>query len=385
MHALIIGGGIGGATAAIALRHAGLDVTVCERAPMAREVGAGVALGANAMNCLRQLRADEAVLSRADRITTTDLLNARGRVLIHTPVAELERDLPAHSVLIHRADLLDALLSRLPHGLVRFDRACTGVEQDPAGVVARFADGSEERADLLIGADGIRSVVRAALLGDAPTRYSGYTCWRGVVAASSGAPTPAGLTCEYWGRGARFGFGRCGRERVYWYATANAAPNGADAPDPRPDLLRIFGAWAAPVPALIGATPPAAIIRSDIVDRPPSRRWGEGRMTLLGDAAHPTTPNLGQGACMAIEDAVALARHLRGVGPSDGIEAALRAYERSRMPRTAMITNASWRLGKVGQWESRAACAARDTLLGVAPSRAARRGHRRIAGHIESL
>jgi 2-polyprenyl-6-methoxyphenol hydroxylase-like FAD-dependent oxidoreductase len=353
---------------------------VYERAPEPREVGAGIALGANAMMALQALDAAAPIAARGDTITAADLLDHRGRLLLHTPVAEIERDLPAHSMLIHRAELLDALLSELRGDVVRFGRACTSVSQDGTHATAHFADGSTANADILVGADGIRSVVRASLLGDTPTRYAGYTGWRGMAPAGA-ALVPAGRTCELWGRAARFGYGRCGGERIYWYATLTTPAGGRDEADPRPALQRIFGAWASPVPDLIRVTPADAVLRNDIIDRPPVRRWGDGRITLLGDAAHPTTPNLGQGACMAIEDGVTLAHGLKGVTSGEQIERALRTYERGRMERTAMITNASWRLGRLGQWGSPLAIRVRDAVLACTPRFVVERQVRGLVGH----
>src|SRR5262249_44865501 len=148
----------------------------------------------------------------------------------------------------------------------------------------------------------------------------------------------------------QLGIVRCGGDRVYWFCALNA-PEGTTIPlgARKRRALATFGAWAAPVPAVIEATPEDALLVNDIVDRPPRKTWGFGRMTLLGDAAHPTTPNLGQGACQALEDAVALATALRNSGVG---AAGLRRYENERRRRTAMITRQSWRLGNILQLEN---------------------------------
>jgi 2-polyprenyl-6-methoxyphenol hydroxylase-like FAD-dependent oxidoreductase len=236
-------------------------------------------------------------------------------------------------------------------------------------VTARFADGREERGDVLVGADGIKPAVRRQLLGDEPLRYAGYTAWRGVGLIDR-PEVPLGVTMLAAGRGSQVGTLPIGGGRTYWFATANVPQGETDPPGGhRAALLERFKDWYAPIPAFIDATPEGAIIRNDILDRPPVRKWGEGRVTMLGDAAHPTTPNLGQGACQAIESAFVLARHLRGAAD---LPAALRAYEQARFDRTALVTNRSWTLGKVLAYESRWACGLRDLLLRLFPGASVR-------------
>jgi 2-polyprenyl-6-methoxyphenol hydroxylase-like FAD-dependent oxidoreductase len=360
MRVLIIGGGIGGLAAAIALRQAGFEVSVFERAPELREVGAGLTLWTNAVKALRQLGVGPAVEALAAPLASSEIYTWNGKPIGTWDLAALSAQLGAPTVGIHRADLQSALAAHLPSGVVHLGMTCEGYVQDTGGVTARFAGGREERGDLLIGADGLQSAIRCQLLNDGPPRYAGYTAWRGVGHIDH--PTvPIGKTLLCVGRGSQVGLLPIGRGRVYWFATANVPAGGADPPGGRKtSLLERFGDWYAPVPAFIGATDESAIIRNDIVDRPPVRTWGDGRVTLLGDAAHPTTPNLGQGACQAIEDAVVLGKVLREWG--DPV-AALREYEDRRRDRTAMITRRSWQLGKMLAWESRFGNWLRDTLF----------------------
>jgi 2-polyprenyl-6-methoxyphenol hydroxylase-like FAD-dependent oxidoreductase len=174
-----------------------------------------------------------------------------------------------------------------------------------------------------------------------------------------------GVTSESFGCGARFGIVPIGRKRVYWYAVANAPAGRTQEPAEQRDYLRRrFGGWHRPIEALIESAMAEKILHNDIYDIKPMSEWSRGRAVLLGDAAHPTTPNMGQGACMAIESALVLARCLaRG----DNLEASLRRYEQERMPRTAWVTNQSWKIGRVGQLENRLACVLRDFVIGVTP------------------
>lgn len=365
--ALVIGGGIGGLATAIALRKIGWEVTVFERSDELREVGAGLAIWANAVRALERLGVAGPVRAMRPPAPSGGVYDWRGRPIMVEPLDALEGRVGEISVVLHRAEMLALLLGALGAEHVRLSSPCVGVSQDASGVTATFKDGSSARGDLLVGADGIRSVVRAHLVGDGEPTYSGYTAYRGVVRFDPNSIAPG----EYWGPGQRFGAAPMSAGRIYWWATRNAPAGERAMPEQAHALLRdLFAGWADPIPALIAATPPEAVLQNDIADRPPLRRWSQGRITLLGDAAHPTTPNLGQGACMALEDAVALADALAA---EHEIPAALQAYERRRIPRTSQIVLQSRRIGQIGQWRNPLACAARDALLRalVAPRQAA--------------
>lgn len=359
--AVIVGGGIGGLATGVALRRAGWDVVVCERAPELREVGAGITLWTNAVKVLRRLGAGPAVEAVARPIARSEVRDWRGRVISTIDFAAMSARLGAPTIGVHRADLQAALADVLGRDHLRLGRACVGYEQDAGGVTARFNDGSAERGDVLIGADGLKSAVRLQMLGDEPLRYAGYTAWRGVGVIDR-PELPLGLTVLAMGRGSQVGALPIGKGRTYWFATANVPAGGDDPGDHKADLLKRFADWWPAVPALIEATPPGAILRNDIYDRPPVRRWTDGRVALLGDAAHPTTPNLGQGACQAIESAWVLARCL---AEAETPEAGLKAYAQARFDRTARVTDESWRLGKVLAWESPLKCWLRDRLFGL--------------------
>jgi len=355
--AIVVGAGIGGLAAAIALRRAGLDAVVFERADQIAEVGAGISLWANALRSLEPLGVADRVRSLAPPQRRIELRSWNGALLAVTSTAQLPRhEATGLCVILHRAELLDALIEALGRQHLRLGAECTGFRQDVAGVEVRFKDGTAAQGDVLVGADGLNSVVRSQLHRPAKPAYAGYTVWRAVVDRD-----PAGLIpLESWGRGARFGAAPMSGNRVYWYATRNAAEGSRAPAGEKAEVLQAFRGWHAPVESLIEASEESAILRNDIYDRPVRRAWGEGRVTLLGDAAHPMTPNLGQGACQAIEDAVVLARCLR-----DGRDAvsALRAYESKRIPRANALVRRSRLVGRIGQVESALAVTARDALM----------------------
>lgn len=360
--AVVIGAGIGGLTAAIALKRMGWDVAVYERAPVLREVGAGLTLWANAVAVLRKLEVADGIEAAAAPLAQSELRSWRGRLLVATDFAAMHRKLGVSSIGIHRADLQAKLADALGREQIHLGMTCLSYAQDDKGVTALFAEGDETRGQILVAADGIKSLVRNQLLGPEPPRYAGYTAWRGVGSIVHPA-VPLGVTVLAMGRGSQAGLLPIGGGRTYWFATANVPPGEQAGPGGhKADLLARFKDWYPAIPAAIEATDDSAILRNDILDRPPVRKWTDGRVTLLGDAAHPTTPNLGQGACQAIESAWVLARSLAN---AETAPAGLLAYEQARFDRTAAITNQSWRLGRVFAYENPVKCWLRDRLFGL--------------------
>jgi 2-polyprenyl-6-methoxyphenol hydroxylase-like FAD-dependent oxidoreductase len=363
LHVSIIGGGIGGLAAASAIQRQGIGVTVFERNPELREIGAGLTLWANGVQVLRHLGLGDALATISARLTSFECWSWREKRLGSIRLDGIERRVGAPSLGIHRADLLRLLASAVDRGSIHVQAHCVGFRAEQGQVIARFADGPDQQTGLLVGADGLYSVIREQLLGKAPPRYSGYTCWRGVTLFEDAHVSP-GISSETWGRGQRFGMLPIGNGRVFWYATLNCPVGEQDRPwERKANLLRLFAGWREPIEQLIEATDEGAILRNDLFDRRPVRRWGRGRVTLLGDAAHPPTPNLGQGACQALEDALVLAKCL-----SDQREpvAALRAFEARRSKRSAAIIKQSALVGKVGQWEQPLLCSLRDRLTPLA-------------------
>ncbi|RFP63470.1 monooxygenase [Hymenobacter lapidiphilus] len=369
---IIIGAGIGGLAAAHALLNLGHVVRVYEAAPELRAVGAGVVLGANAMRALHQLGLHDAVAQLGAPVRQLRLLDQQGCVLQAADTTKFTQKLGFENVGIHRADLQRVLLAGLPPETVQLGTAFERLHETPAGVVAHFANGTVAHADALLGADGLNSRVRQQLWPAAVPRYAGYTCWRGVVDAGP-LGLAAGESGETWGRaGRRFGYVPVGGGRVYWFACLNsAAPRNPRFRDYRvADLQREFADFHAPVPALLALTRNDQLLWNDILDLPPLLHFACGPVLLLGDAAHATTPNLGQGAGMAIEDAAVLARCLR-TSPTD-LPAAFRTFEQQRRPRTARIVRTSWHLGRVGQLENPLLTGIRNAIMRLLPAAVSR-------------
>ncbi len=362
---LIAGAGIGGLAAAIALRQRGFDVAVFERAPELGEVGAGVSVWPNATHVLDELGVLGAVRQRAWPMREVAVRTERGATLFRfqPPTSG------PPSLVVHRADLHDALVAALPRDIIQLGTTVTGFVQDEREVTLRLGDAGETVGDVLIGADGLNSVVRGVLHGRESPIYRGYAIWRGII-DDLYAGHSEGMGSETLGHGLRFGLFGTGANRSYWYACENAPE---DVPDDSGGtagrLRRLFGEWPEPVATVVARVHERAVLRNDAYDRRPLRRWGCGRTTLLGDAAHPTTPNLGQGACLALEDALVLARCL-AADPLRMPEALVR-YERARRRRTAAIVRQSRLLGAIGQWHNPVAVAIRNAFGGLTPDKLA--------------
>ncbi len=353
--AIVIGGGIAGLAASIALAQAGFDTHVYEQADDLREIGAGLSVWDNGLAALDCLGALEPVLSAASPIRRLVNADWRGRVLQRCSIGRLGRH-----VAIQRPELFDTLRRASP-AAVHTARRLVGVDQDTGGITARFADGTEARAPLLVGADGLWSVVRSRLFPALQPRYAGHVAWRGI-ADFEHPRWPLGDALSIMGCAKHFAIEPLTGGRIFWYSTLNL-PHDAPVPAPgffKSELLAAFGDCHDPVPALIRATPEDRIIRNRIYDLPAPRAWVSSRIALVGDAAHAMRPNLGQGACQAIEDAVVLGACL---SRHADIPAALRAYQRRRRRRARWVVFWSRQISLMEQVESPAAVAARDFWL----------------------
>ncbi|MGY4710010.1 FAD-dependent monooxygenase [Mycolicibacterium sp. CBM1] len=363
--ALVVGAGIGGLTAAAAFRRAGIVVTLCERAPQLRAAGFGLAVQSNAMNALRtlDLGIDEALLRAGRRVSTFSFRTAGGAVLRRIEVDALDARLGAPSVVLARRDLHDVLLDAAGPGLrVLTGAEAVGFDQNADGVALRLADGRRLEADILIGADGINSVIRSQLHGAEEPRRADFVCWLALARITPDLMAE-GESIHFWSPGMRFGVHDCGRGTIYWWATTRAY---TDMPLGKAALLRRLDGWNSDVVDIVSATAESEIITVPAVDRASLTGWGRGRVTLLGDAAHPMLPSLGQGANSAIEDAVVLAHLLAG---DTDPERALDAYERRRLPRTTDLVDGSRSLARIEESTNPLVLGARSRLIRHASTR----------------
>lgn len=365
--AVVVGGGIGGLAAAIGLRRVGWDVTVLERAPALADAGAGISLHANGLRALDALGVGDAVRAAARPQYTGGTRTPDGRWLARMDGAALERELGAPIVGIPRAVLHRLLREALPPECLVVGAEVTEVDRSaPDRVRVPLTGGRALDADLVVAADGVGSRLRARLFPGHPgPSYSGST----VLRAITERPVPLLTDFEVtWGRGAEFGHIAFTDGRAEWHAVLNSPP-GLRPADALAAVRRRFDGWHDPIPALLDATRPDAVLHHDIHElATPLPAFASGRMALLGDAAHAMTPNLGQGACQALEDAVVLAAALSA---EPTVASALARYDAERRPRSQSVSRAARQAGRVGQQLTHPwAIAVRNAALRLAPPRA---------------
>ncbi|GAC1679911.1 MAG: FAD-dependent monooxygenase [Ktedonobacteraceae bacterium] len=361
--ALIVGGGLGGLAVALALRQIGMEVEVFEAASELRELGAGLTLWPNAVRSLQEIGIGEDTLQAISKIAYHRTIRTwRGTLLSEIHVDRLAHSQGTGIYVAHRAALQRAMIQALGEDSLHLGARCAGIRQDGESVWAQFEDGSEVQGDLLLGADGIRSVVRTQLFGPQPLHYAGYTSYRGIGAIEQ-SHVPEGISSETWGVGRRIGLIPIDTNRVYWFAVENA-PEGTNnfaTPEARKQhVQKLFKGWHEPIEEVISGTPAEKTFSTDIWDIDPLPAWTRGRVALLGDAAHAMTPNMGQGACQSIEDGTVLAHCLQN---ESNISVALKAYEAIRLPRTRRVTLQSRRIGYLSQFGNELACQVRNVLV----------------------
>lgn len=369
MKVLIIGGGIGGLTTGIALSQKGHDVEIFESAPELKPVGAGIVLANNALKVFETLSIDD-FQNAGNRIQQGYITKENLE-----PIKMIETI--GLSICLHRAELHRILVKNLGNAQLHLGKCFKTFKQISNNEVeAIFEDGTTAQGNILIGADGIHSQVRHQFNPAAKLRYSGQTCWRGTLDFQL-SPNFKNKAFEAWSGKPRFGFVEYEPGKVYWYACLKSAKGGVDQPgNLKEELLKYFSVFDPIANKLIENTEVLKIHRGDLFDLEPSNaKWFSKNVCLIGDAAHATTPNLGQGACQAIEDGMALSMAL-SFHPDP--EEAFSWFQKKRQQRTNFIVENSWQVGKMAHWQNSFLKAFRNFTFKLVPKSIARK-------HLEQL
>lgn len=367
--ALIIGAGVGGLTASAALTHAGVENQIFEASPVLKEVGAGLGIQYGAMKGLRRIGLLDSVSAIGQPLLTVEMATSQGQVLARIPHDFLERRFGVRTNNVARGEMLSLMVETVGMDRITLGARCVGFDEDADGVTAHFADGSSARGSVLVVADGVGSSLRDQIVADGRPRETGVIVWRGIPKISHPA-IPIGTLRQSFGKGEFFAFINSTEGRVFWFACGLASRLGANPPaDIKAEATRVFADWAPPTPQLIAATDPAEVSRVHVKDRVPASTWVTSRVALLGDAAHPMMPTLGQGGSAAIEDGVVLAKYLADadLGSQASVERALKAYEAERTKRTSALVKLAHRLGMLAMTESTPVRIGRDLALRLLP------------------
>jgi len=360
----IIGGGVCGLTTAIALQNINRDFHLFEKTPSIKGIGAGFGLAANAMQALHYLGLSDEIKKIGYPVNSYAILDQHGGILVDPDTASLSQRYQQENYIIHRADLHQHLFSKIKTTQISLGAQATHVKQMSDYVLVYFDNGNSHKCKYLLVTDGIRSALRTQLLPDSTPRYAGYTCWRATIDNST---IQLDKGTETWGNKGRFGMSPLINNRIYWYACINAEANSSKYKDfTTQNLIDNFSNYHQPITEILKQTRDEDLIWTDIADIKPLTRFAFNQILLMGDAAHATTPNMGQGACQALEDVAILIQEIK---QNKDVRQAFRSFEQRRMSRTRYITQTSKLIGEVGQWDNNFLIFLRNNLLKIVPSK----------------
>lgn len=360
----IIGGGVAGLTAAIGLNKIGIQVSIFENAKILAGIGAGFGLAANAIQALDYLDLKDGVIPLGHYLENYNILDEQGKILASPETKKISTQYEQDNFAIHRADLHQFLLQQINITDLHLGKRAFKVEEDAAGIAVFFEDGTVHKTDYLIVADGVKSQLRQQLIPHSAPRYAGYTCWRATI---NNAHINLKTGFETWGSKGRFGMTPLVGNKIYWYACINAEANSARYRNYTiQDLKLNFAHYHDPIPKVLAETKDEQLIWNDIIDIKPLKHLALGNILFIGDAGHATTPNMGQGACQAIEDVAVLVDELK---KTKDVTLAFKHFEQRRLKRTRYITETSWTIGKIAQWQNPISIMARNTLMTILPEK----------------
>ncbi len=357
----IIGAGIGGLSTALVLKQKGCEVTVFESASEIKPVGAGIVMANNAMQIFRKLGIQHQVEQAGNRVSYMSITDEKLHPLSVMDLSKFEEKYGVYNVAIHRGKLQQILAEEVGFENIRLAKRLSKIEQSSLFTLT-FEDNTTENSQIVIGADGIKSVVRNQLFSTSVIRDTKQICWRGICETALPEKYQH-EAIEAWGKGKRFGFVKIDDKQIYWYAVVNHRLAEHD----KVDLCDLFKTFHSDVLKIISETHDSNIIFSRITDLKPMMQWHHKNACLIGDAAHATTPNLGQGACQAVEDAYTIGQLF---GPDKSFEDIFAEFESLRVNKAHSIVKTSWTIGKLAHLENSLGIWLRNTLMKNTPKRA---------------
>lgn len=366
MKIAIIGGGIAGLATAIAFEKNGIIPVIYEAVAEIKPVGAGIALSVNAYKALRALGLEQAITEKGNFYKLGVLKTQKGQILTKADLEKTGEIYDGRALTFSRSVLHDILRAGIEKSPLVSGKKCTGFQQVGDKIKLQFSEGSVEEADYVIAADGIHSAIRKQLLPESRERYSGQTCWRGICHEPIHTVDTTRVI-ESWGPGIRFGIVPVSGGSIYWFAVKDdKTPVAGQRKVVKEELVNLFGDFHAPVKEIIEKTSLEDILWNDLFDLVPISRFSFNKILLIGDAAHATTPNLGQGGCMALEDAAVLKMLLR---KNTNLQEVFQVFEKERILRTTKIVNASYRIGKIAHFKNRPLIAIRNFAMKTIPQK----------------
>ncbi|WP_415327369.1 FAD-dependent monooxygenase [Chryseobacterium sp. MMS23-Vi53] len=337
----IIGAGIGGLTLGNILKQNNLDFTIYESAPEIKPVGSGIMMAINAMQVFDKLGLKEKIEKAGNKIHGISITDENLKLISKTNVLELEKKYNSCNVAIHRADLQRILAENIGFENIKLNHSLKEI-QKKENYLLSFENGTKIESKIIFGADGIHSKIRNQIFKTGKIRNTQQMCWRGLVEFDLPEKFHQ-KAIETWGKGKRFGFVRMTERKIYWYAVINQEIYNRNN-----SLIENFQGFHPLINEIIESTLQEDIILNDIIDLSPVPRWHTENLCLIGDSAHATTPNLGQGACQAIEDAYIIGKLLE---KNKDFNIIFEQFQQIRRKKIDHVVDTSWKLGKFSQWE----------------------------------
>lgn len=367
----IIGAGIGGLTTAIALEQKGIKTRIFEQTEQIRPVGAGIILANNAMQVYEKLGLRKIIEQNGNPISSMNITKSNLKPLTKIDLSYFEQKHKTKNIAIHRGTLQQILIKELKSTPINLNHKLTSIAENTNGYYLKFDNGEQIQSSTVLGADGLNSIVRQHLFPNNSIRNTNQICWRGITEYKLPIKFRNELN-EAWGKTERFGFVQIAKNKVYWYALKSFKKSKNEFSIN--DLEHYFSKYNSVIKEVLKTTKKEQINTAEISDLKPTNIWYKENVCLIGDSAHATTPNMGQGACQAIEDAFVLSECI----DKYGITKAFSEYQKLRLPKAHQIVNASWLLGKVAHLKNPILIGLRNQMLRLTPSSVNRKQNEQI-------